>query len=610
MPPVQCRSLYIHIPFCRSKCAYCDFFSIPRGEVPDGYVDALLSEIRFHRECMHTGPLETVYFGGGTPGLLSFRQLERIMAQILPQCVPGAEITLEVNPENVTAELLRCAAGSGINRFSVGIQSLDDRVLRAVNRNATAAVSLGALELLAASGMVFSADMIAGLPEQRDRDFVQGLQRIMSFRPSHVSLYALTVAEHTPLAQQIRRGSVRYSDARIDRQWITGRNILEAGGYLQYEVSNFALPGKESRHNSVYWQQKPYTGAGAGASGTWYFIQPEQKNSMKTDTGIYTGGKRVSAETNEALDKTSGKNCSCGRMTGGFRYTNTVDVDAYTAFWKKVTGNRPVYSGGNPVCMKEETADVCFTDTYGQTAGFCGNVMDPGVGQGTGLRSDAEQKGCRFCRGTTAGDCAAAITPGTGVSYCMEHGVGTRAGHVMASEAGNTVPDDSMCSGWRRCGTVEPAASLKSVASKYCGVCDVSGGCGDCGARGAVVAAEGTVPVNTAEAVVSLEGAETAAVSAGTVAASWHDAGIPAETELLDTDTLAFEYCMLGLRTTHGISSGEYACRFGRNLDPAVFEQYCRRGWVRIQQVPDGIRYAMTRKGILMLNTFLSLLPV
>ena len=382
MPPVQCRSLYIHIPFCRSKCAYCDFFSIPWGEVPDGYVDALLSEIRFHRECMHTGPLETVYFGGGTPGLLSFRQLERIMAQILPQCVSGAEITLEVNPENVTAELLRCAAGSGINRFSVGIQSLDDRVLRAVNRNATAAVSLGALELLAASGMVFSADMIAGLPEQRDRDFVQGLQRIMSFRPSHVSLYALTVAEHTPLAQQIRRGSVRHSDARIDRQWITGRNMLEAGGYLQYEVSNFALPGKESRHNSVYWQQKPYTGAGAGASGTWYFIQPEQKNSMKTDTGIYTGGKRVSAETNEAPDKTSGKNCSCGRMIGGFRYTNTVDVDAYTAFWKKVTGNRPVYSGGNPVCMKEETADVCFTDTYGQTADSWSSVIGAEKGRG------------------------------------------------------------------------------------------------------------------------------------------------------------------------------------------------------------------------------------
>lgn len=595
MPPVQCRSLYIHIPFCRSKCAYCDFFSIPWGEVPDGYVDALLSEIRFHRECMHTGPLETVYFGGGTPGLLSFRQLERIMAQILPQCVSGAEITLEVNPENVTAELLRCAAGSGINRFSVGIQSLDDRVLRAVNRNATAAVSLGALELLAASGMVFSADMIAGLPEQRDRDFVQGLQRIMSFRPSHVSLYALTVAEHTPLAQQIRRGSVRYSDARIDRQWITGRNMLETGGYFQYEVSNFALPGKESRHNSVYWQQKPYTGAGAGASGTWYFIQPEQKNSMKTDTGIYTGGKRVSAETNEAPDKTSGKNCSCGRMIGGFRYTNTVDVDAYTAFWKKVTGNRPVYSGGNPVCMKEETADVCFTDTYGQTADSWSSVIGAEKGRGMDQQPDAEQGGYQFCRGTTAGDCAAAITPGTGVSYCMEHGVGTRAGHVMASEAGNTVPDDSMCSGWRRCGTVEPAASLKSVASKYCGVCDVSGGCGDCGARGAVVAAES---------------AETAAVSAGTVAASWHDAGIPAETELLDTDTLAFEYCMLGLRTTHGISSGEYACRFGRNLDPAVFEQYCRRGWVRIQQVPDGIRYAMTRKGILMLNTFLSLLPV
>lgn len=597
MPPVLCRSLYIHIPFCRSKCAYCDFFSIPWGKVPDGYVDALLSEIRFHRECMHTGPLETVYFGGGTPGLLSFRQLERIMAQILPQCVPGAEITLEVNPENVTAELLRCAAGSGINRFSVGIQSLDDRVLRAVNRNTTAAVSLRALELLASSGMVFSADMIAGLPEQRDRDFAQGLQRIMSFRPSHISLYALTVAEHTPLAQQICQGSIRCSDARIDRQWITGRNMLETGGYLQYEVSNFALPGKESKHNSVYWQQKPYTGAGAGASGTWYFVQPEQKNSMEADTGIYTGGGTALAEANGSPDKTSGKNCSYGRMTGGFRYTNTVDVDAYTAFWKKVTGNRPVYSGGNPVCMKEETADVCFTDTYGQTDDSWSCVMGAEMGQCTEQQPDVEQGGSPFCRGAAAGDCVAAITPETGVSYCMEHGVGTRAGigHVMVSAAGNTVPDDSMCSGWSCCSTVEPAAFLKSAASKYCGVCGVTSGCGNCGDSGAAVVAEGT---------------ETAAVSAETVAASWNDAGIPAETELLDTDTLAFEYCMLGLRTTHGISSGEYACRFGRNLDPAVFEQYCRRGWVKIQQVPDGIRYAMTRKGILMLNTFLSLLPV
>lgn len=319
----QIASLYIHIPYCGSKCSYCDFFSLPvatasscsggttaaGGEVPGEYVAALVGQLEAFRESGLMGRLETVYFGGGTPSLLSCGQLEDIMAVVAPRLEPGAEVTLEVNPESLGRPLLETARCCGVNRISMGIQSLEDRVLGCVGRRATAGQSREALALLAESGMAFCTDFIAGLPEQGDKAFLAGLAEVLAYKPHHVSLYSLTVAEGTRLCRQIEDGQVEWFQEAADSQWIAGRDLLEAAGYLQYEVSNFAPAGQESRHNCAYWKQRSYLGAGAGAAGTVYNFDSE------------------------------------GRLLEGFRYANTTNIGEYVGFWSTAGGEQSVFSG-------------------------------------------------------------------------------------------------------------------------------------------------------------------------------------------------------------------------------------------------------------------------
>lgn len=302
-------SLYLHIPYCGSKCSYCDFFSLPSAGVPDQYVDALVAQLRSFRDAGLLGRLETVYFGGGTPSLLSCAQLSRIMEQVRPHLEPDAEVTLEANPESLTRQLLAAAKGCGIDRISLGIQSLDDGVLGCVGRRCTAGKARRALGLLAESGMAFCTDFIAGLPEQGDQEFLAGLSEVVAYRPRHVSLYSLTVEEGTRLHRQIESGQLAWFPEAADSQWIAGRDLLEAAGYLQYEVSNFAPAGQESRHNCAYWRQQSYLGAGAGAAGT-----------------LYRWG-------------------ASGELLGGLRYTNTTNIDEYVGFWSAASGGQGVFSG-------------------------------------------------------------------------------------------------------------------------------------------------------------------------------------------------------------------------------------------------------------------------
>lgn len=309
-------SLYLHIPYCGSKCSYCDFFSLPSVGVPDQYVDALVAQLRSFRGEGLLGRLETVYFGGGTPSLLSCSQLSCIMEEVCPLLAEDAEVTLEVNPESLTKELLETAASWCVNRISMGIQSLEDRVLGCVGRRCTATKARQALALLAESGMAFCTDFIAGLPgqdlQQGDEAFLAGLEELVDFKPHHVSLYSLTVAEGTRLYRQIESGQLEWLPEATDNQWIAGRDLLEAAGYFQYEVSNFAPPGQESRHNCAYWRQKSYLGVGAGAAGTLYRWSPQ------------------------------------GELLGGLRYTNTSNLEEYIGFWKGVE-LREVGSGGRPL---------------------------------------------------------------------------------------------------------------------------------------------------------------------------------------------------------------------------------------------------------------------
>ena len=266
-------SLYIHIPFCISKCAYCDFFSKPYKAVPDSYIDALCNEIGFRISEYNIKKLKTIYIGGGTPSLLTENQLKKIFSKIKSsvELASDIEITIEVNPDDVTETLLRALFDCGVTRISCGIQSMNDSVLKKACRRADVQTNKNAMEIISQKwkGEV-SYDLISGLPGESEESLIAGLNELCLYKPDHISLYSLTIEENTPFGKQLAAGNLDYDFDYADKLWLAGRDFLEAQGYKWYEVSNFCLPGKECRHNLVYWNHGNYIGCGSGACGTVY----------------------------------------------------------------------------------------------------------------------------------------------------------------------------------------------------------------------------------------------------------------------------------------------------------------------------------------------------
>ena len=267
-------ALYIHIPFCVSKCDYCDFFSVPCNKISDEYVDSLVKEINFYSKFYDVDSWSSVYVGGGTPSLLSENQINRLFAEIFNSCKnfdkSSCEITMELNPESITKEKLEVLEKNNVSRISVGIQSLNDNALKTVNRHCNSENALKALSLIKKYWKnQFNLDVIAGLPNQNSEEFVSSLKKIISFEPNHISMYTLTIEENTPLYKKIENG-MDYDSDKSDEQWLLGKNILSENGYNQYEVSNFCRKGFESKHNMIYWTQNNYIGAGCSSCGTVY----------------------------------------------------------------------------------------------------------------------------------------------------------------------------------------------------------------------------------------------------------------------------------------------------------------------------------------------------
>ncbi|MCI5541102.1 MAG: radical SAM family heme chaperone HemW [Treponema berlinense] len=272
-------SLYVHVPFCRQKCDYCDFFSIPSNRAscvcPDEkYVRSVLNEIRFYVKKYSVSRWKTVYIGGGTPSQLGAKLLFELVSGIKSAVSDKTadEFTVEMNPEDLTEDILDSAQKAGVDRISTGIQALDQKALDSVNRHCPLQTAISSLELLQKKWKKkLSVDFIAGIPGQTCSSFKKQFETVFNFKNiDHISLYSLTLEENTPLYKKIESGKIKWSQQKTDRMWILGRKILKENGFIQYEVSNFARTGAESLHNKVYWHLENYIGCGSGACGSVY----------------------------------------------------------------------------------------------------------------------------------------------------------------------------------------------------------------------------------------------------------------------------------------------------------------------------------------------------
>ena len=265
--------IYLHIPFCRSRCSYCDFATdvFKNAETVERYVDALVSEIENSSRLPLYGshPVDTIYFGGGTPSLLSPRQLEKILDSIYKRfpVEKNIELTMEMNPATVTLETLKEYRNLGVNRASFGAQTFDDAELKRLGRRHTAEDVRETIELLRRANFTnVSFDLIAGLPRQSIADWERNLDEALKLKPEHISLYLLEIHEGTPLAEQIRSARQPAPDEDLaGEMYELMLDKTSAKGYEQYEISNFSLPGFASRHNSKYWLCEPVYAFGVSA---------------------------------------------------------------------------------------------------------------------------------------------------------------------------------------------------------------------------------------------------------------------------------------------------------------------------------------------------------
>jgi oxygen-independent coproporphyrinogen-3 oxidase len=264
-------SLYIHVPFCRSKCPYCDFFSVPGDRASlSAYADLLHRHLAlaFHSGRL-AGPLTTVFFGGGTPSLLAPKEIA-LLLQVLregPGIAAGAEVSLEANPGTVDRSRLQGYRAAGITRLSLGIQSLSEPALRLLGRSHSREEALAAFGWARESGFAsLSCDLMFGLPGRDSRDLLGDLDAVLALEPDHLSCYGLAVEEDTPFHHLHRAGNLELPDEEAYRdQYLTVHQRLAEAGFDHYEISNYARPGHVCRHNLVYWRRKPYLGIGAGA---------------------------------------------------------------------------------------------------------------------------------------------------------------------------------------------------------------------------------------------------------------------------------------------------------------------------------------------------------
>ncbi len=279
---MQPFSLYVHFPYCAQKCPYCDFNTFAVASFPeDEYISALVAELKYFalQPGWIGGQIQTVYFGGGTPSLFKPGSIRRFMREVELSFSLGnrLEVSIEVNPGTLTEDGLKGYLAAGVNRVSIGVQSFSDRGLKSLGRTHSSADALRAIEMVQAQRVNFSIDLMYGTPNQTQVDFAEDLRRAVSIKPNHISAYGLTIEPGTEFFSSFKKGNLPLPDEECVLEMMELLNQqLAAAGYQHYEISNFAQPGFEARHNLAYWNRSSYLGLGAGAhsflksSGDWY----------------------------------------------------------------------------------------------------------------------------------------------------------------------------------------------------------------------------------------------------------------------------------------------------------------------------------------------------
>lgn len=279
--------LYVHIPFCVKKCGYCDFLSwCGTSEEKETYVQALLKEIESYREFARGYRVSTVFVGGGTPSVLEAGQMEGVLGNIQEvfELEKKPEITLEMNPGTVTEEKLQCYKENGVNRLSIGLQSVKNEKLEVLGRIHSYEEFLESYELARKAGFTnISVDLISSIPGQKLEEWKEELAALSALSPEHISVYQLIIEAETPFYEKYAEHEKLLPDEEESREiYLWTGSFLKEQGYEQYEISNYAKPGKESRHNLKYWERGDYLGLGLGAASMVRNIRMSNTKDMKT----------------------------------------------------------------------------------------------------------------------------------------------------------------------------------------------------------------------------------------------------------------------------------------------------------------------------------------
>ena len=302
--------LYVHVPFCRTKCAYCGFVSQTDLSLAPIWLDALTRESELYRE--FSGPFDTLFLGGGTPTVLSSSQLERLTNHLFVGFFfeDSTEFTVEANPDDITSDMLILLKHLGVNRVSLGVQSLQENELVFLGRRHSAVQAEKALDQVSCAGFKsLSIDLMYGLPGQTISSWLQTLGRALTFEPDHLSCYQLTLERRSPLGRMVAEKIIRKAAVKEERElFLATSEFLEQEGYLHYEVSNFARPRHLCRHNLKYWDRSPYLGLGPAAhsfdgNARWWNTRSIRRYHQRLSCGYAPiAGKEILSEENRIME--------------------------------------------------------------------------------------------------------------------------------------------------------------------------------------------------------------------------------------------------------------------------------------------------------------------